>query len=947
MALTVNTNIINDTDQYLLDAKNVKGSYVVVGSTTERDSLPAATTVTGSLCYCTGDSKFYQYNGTQWVEKTFGSTSNATTAASGLMSAADKAKLDGIAAEANKYVHPSTHAASMITGLSKVATSGSYNDLADKPTIPADTNQKVKTGSVTFGANDTVEFVAGSNVSISGDATNKKITISSTDSYSHPKYNSKTSGLYKITVDNGHVSETTAVVKADITALGIPAQDTTYSNATVDKDGLMSKTDKANLDTIVTSLSSDDSNSTIDTIKEVLKAFEDAPEGTNIINALAEKSDVGHNHEATTASVITGVSVSGSDTFVKTINGGSGNLTSDTTATNGIQYVESVTHSEASLTGTKTFNTDAIKDITLSASDATADGPKYVESITHTAATLSGTTSFNTDAIKSVTLSASDNSSEGPKYVESISGSAPSLTGDKTFVKAQGTLSGGSGSLEAYDAATNGTKKVSDGTRVPFVAGISNTGASASGTAKAGSETHTHTYDKTTGITLSVYDSYTTDRAVFVQGVDGGSGSLVAYDASTGGNAKTTNGNRVQYVHSLTKGDYTPAGSVTLTDGTAPSMGSATTKYLHFSAGTTPKSGATPNHTSTNSGSAGGGLASQNTGSTTPTFTGSEVTSGGSSAANTGNATGSSANQNTGSAGSTTIGSYSAGILTINNVADHTHTYTAPASHSHTITHTHKVTAAGTVGGHTHTYTKPEAHTHTYDKTTSVSLTDGTAPSLTSNTTSTGGIQYVHAQGTFSAGTTPKASAAFSGTKTNALVTGGTTYHLAHGHTAASATTKYLSAAPSNTSTATGSPSDTTAFVTGVTGGTTTATTYYLEHGHTAASLGAATTGTVGITGGSYAATTKYMKPTGTAASTGTVSISGGSVTPITKYMKKTVTAASTGTVGISGGSITPSTKYLHHAHTAASVSSTSSAVTSVASTGTVEAIIEIADAEN
>ena len=35
------------------------------------------------------------------------------------------------------YTHPSTHPASMITGLSTVATSGSYNDLSDKPTIPA------------------------------------------------------------------------------------------------------------------------------------------------------------------------------------------------------------------------------------------------------------------------------------------------------------------------------------------------------------------------------------------------------------------------------------------------------------------------------------------------------------------------------------------------------------------------------------------------------------------------------------------------------------------------------------------------------------------------------------------------------------------------------------------------------------------------------------------
>ena len=35
------------------------------------------------------------------------------------------------------YSHPSTHPASMITGLSAVATSGSYNDLSNKPTIPA------------------------------------------------------------------------------------------------------------------------------------------------------------------------------------------------------------------------------------------------------------------------------------------------------------------------------------------------------------------------------------------------------------------------------------------------------------------------------------------------------------------------------------------------------------------------------------------------------------------------------------------------------------------------------------------------------------------------------------------------------------------------------------------------------------------------------------------
>ena len=44
-----------------------------------------------------------------------------------------KNKLDGVAANANKYTHPETHPASMISGLSAVATSGNYNDLSNKP----------------------------------------------------------------------------------------------------------------------------------------------------------------------------------------------------------------------------------------------------------------------------------------------------------------------------------------------------------------------------------------------------------------------------------------------------------------------------------------------------------------------------------------------------------------------------------------------------------------------------------------------------------------------------------------------------------------------------------------------------------------------------------------------------------------------------------------------
>lgn len=67
--------------------------------------------------------------------------------------------------------------------------------------------------------------------------------------YTHPTHTAAASGLYKVTVDGlGHVTATTKVVKADITGLGIPAQDTTYSNATQTAAGLMSDADKAKLD---------------------------------------------------------------------------------------------------------------------------------------------------------------------------------------------------------------------------------------------------------------------------------------------------------------------------------------------------------------------------------------------------------------------------------------------------------------------------------------------------------------------------------------------------------------------------------------------------------------------------------------------------------------------------------------------------------------------------
>lgn len=68
-------------------------------------------------------------------------------------------------------------AASLVSGLATVATSGSYNDLTNKPTID-NSNQKIAVGTTGFGANDTVKIAGGTNISVSADTANKTITVS-------------------------------------------------------------------------------------------------------------------------------------------------------------------------------------------------------------------------------------------------------------------------------------------------------------------------------------------------------------------------------------------------------------------------------------------------------------------------------------------------------------------------------------------------------------------------------------------------------------------------------------------------------------------------------------------------------------------------------------------------------------------------------------------------
>ena len=236
---------------------------------------------------------------------------DATGSASGLMSAADKTKLDGMdAALAGKSDVGHTHEIANVNGLQTAldgkAASGHKHDASDITTgtmsvdrLPSITDDKISsvsaekiTGTIPSEnlpsyVDDVIEVENYAALPPTGEAgkiyvdkqTNKtyrwggsdyveisaSLALGSTSStafrgdYGEAAYNHAVtnkgaefaSGLYKITTNaEGHVTAATSVIKGDITALGIPAQDTTYVDATTGASGLMSAADKTKLDGI-------------------------------------------------------------------------------------------------------------------------------------------------------------------------------------------------------------------------------------------------------------------------------------------------------------------------------------------------------------------------------------------------------------------------------------------------------------------------------------------------------------------------------------------------------------------------------------------------------------------------------------------------------------------------------------------------------------------------
>ncbi len=95
-----------------------------------------------------------------------------------------------------------------------------------------------------------LEGISEGATKVEASGTNGKVKVNGSDVtvYNHPSHSALASGFYKVTVDSsGHVTAGSKVTKSDITALGIPSENTTYSVASASADGLMSKSDFSKL----------------------------------------------------------------------------------------------------------------------------------------------------------------------------------------------------------------------------------------------------------------------------------------------------------------------------------------------------------------------------------------------------------------------------------------------------------------------------------------------------------------------------------------------------------------------------------------------------------------------------------------------------------------------------------------------------------------------------
>lgn len=207
------------------------GSYTDL---TNKPTIPTSLPTPNSLTF-TGATTG-TWNGSSAKTVNIPTYSNASTSTAGLMSAADKSKLNGIASGAEVNQNAFT------------------NVVVGSTTISADSKT------------DTLTLTAGSNITLTPNATNDSITIAASgSSYSLPLASNNTRGGIKLSsstqggTPNGITTTSgrtyaVQVNSSEQAVVNVPWTNTTYSEATTSASGLMSSSDKTKLNSLFSNI---------------------------------------------------------------------------------------------------------------------------------------------------------------------------------------------------------------------------------------------------------------------------------------------------------------------------------------------------------------------------------------------------------------------------------------------------------------------------------------------------------------------------------------------------------------------------------------------------------------------------------------------------------------------------------------------------------------------
>ena len=327
------------TDGYIYFCKDTKNYYIdyILDGTLTRSKIAAG--YADKLRYTKDSTTVEIEPSTILTDSNYATKIGAATESkTGLMSAVDKDKLDGIDTNANKTVvdsalsSTSTNpvenkvvkaaldtkagldvATSVANGLMSSTDKSKIDGIAAGAEVNQNAYSKITVGTTEIAATsktDNITIVAGNNVTLTPDASNKKYTISATDT-TYPTASASANGLmskedkakldgiakeankYELPIASNTILGGVKVgTNLSIDTNGVlSAEDTTYGNATTTDAGLMSGTDKKKLDGIAT-------GATRVIVDTALSSTSENPVQNKAVKAALDgKSDTGHTHD--------------------------------------------------------------------------------------------------------------------------------------------------------------------------------------------------------------------------------------------------------------------------------------------------------------------------------------------------------------------------------------------------------------------------------------------------------------------------------------------------------------------------------------------------------------------------------------------------------------------------------------------------------------------------